>query len=87
MKLTDDDQELIDWFTQQDLPKGHFKINGYMTTEDLDLLVELAIDSLKRGNNTSRTVLRDVCEKLLTSTELRASAGDPTDDRQGLITV
>ncbi len=79
MKLTDDDQELIDWFTHQDLPTGHFRINSYMTTRELGLTVELAIDSLKRDNDTSREVLRQVRDKLLAVKEPTSLTMNPTN--------
>ena len=78
MKLTDDDQELIEGFSHQDLPTGHFRINGYMTTGELSLTVELAIDSLKRGNATSRDVLRQVRDKLAVK-EPTSPTTDPTN--------
>ena len=58
------DEKLIAWFKNQPLDEGYFRINTYMTTDNLANMVELAIGSLRRGKSMARTNLLEVKAKL-----------------------
>ena len=58
------DEKLIAWFKNQPLDEGYFRINPYMTTDNLANMVELAIGSLRRGKSMARTNLLEVKAKL-----------------------
>lgn len=61
---TSDDEELIAWFTNRQLPTGHFRMASWSTTDDLANMVQLAIDKLHQGNPTARINLQLVKARL-----------------------
>ena len=63
-ETTPEDRELINWFLGQTFPDGPFQVNQYTKTENMAHMVALAIAHVKRGNLTSRALLKELKIKL-----------------------
>ena len=66
------DDELIAWFGNRELPEGAYRVSPWEMTNNLTRMVKLAIDNVRRGNPTARNVLMRLQTKL--TEELKTEA-------------